>query len=62
MTRDAQDQLARPVKGDFKVGVVIVRRLEDNLWSVIGPSGVPLTSAPTRAEAIAKAVDLAKLY
>jgi hypothetical protein len=62
MTRDIQGELARPVKGDVLVGPLIVRRLADNLWSIIGPSGVPLTSAPTKDEALSKASELAKLY
>jgi hypothetical protein len=44
------------------VGRLIVRSLGDQLWSVIGPAGVPLTSAPSKEEALTKARDLAKLY
>jgi len=62
MTRDIQGELAKPVKGDIKVGALIVRKLAEGLWSIIGPSGVPLTSAPTKNEALSKATDLAKLY
>jgi hypothetical protein len=62
MPRDIQGELAKPVKGDLLVGRLIVRRLDKQMWSIIGPSGVPLTSAPSKEEALAKARDLARLY
>ena len=62
MPRDIQGELSKPVRGDIMVGRLIVRSLGDQLWSVIGPAGVPLTSAPSKEEALTKARDLAKLY